>query len=232
MSSKPVLRIDWATHEAAAYACKNWHYSRSCPAGKLIKIGAWEDGVFIGAVIYGRGANNRMSQAYGLPQTEAAELVRIALRSHRTPVSKISSLAGRFLLRNSPGLRLIVSYADPKQGHHGGIYQAGNWVYAGRSQAQRQLLIGGVFTHKRSAGAKFGTASPEKIAAMSGKSVSWAPVEWKHIYLMPLDDDMRAKIAPLSKPYPKRAKGQDAGHPPALGGSTPTRTLHSPAEAA
>ena len=28
MSSKPVLRIDWATHEAARYACEKWHYSR------------------------------------------------------------------------------------------------------------------------------------------------------------------------------------------------------------
>ena len=49
----------------------------------------------------------------------------------------------------------------------------------------------------------------------------------KHRYLMPLDEAMRAQIAPLAKPYPKRAKGQDCGPPLRLGGSTPTRTLQS-----
>jgi hypothetical protein len=36
---------------------------------------------------------------------------------------------------------------------------------------------------------------------------------------------MRAQIAPLAKPYPKRAKDQAASHPDALGGETPTRAL-------
>lgn len=204
--AKADLRIDWATHAAAKYACENWHYSGGLPAGKLVKVGAWEKDKFIGVVLFGRGANNRMASAYDLGQDQACELVRVALTSHINPVSRIVSQAMRFLKRQSEGLRLIVSYADPKQGHHGGIYQAGNWIYQGRSQAQRELLINGVFTHKRSAHAKYGTASPEKITAMSGKKVEWAPVEWKHVYLMPLDADMRERILPLVKPYPKRAK--------------------------
>lgn len=227
---KPQLKIDWATHEAASYACKNWHYSGCLPAGKLVKVGAWEDGKFIGVVLFGRGANNRMASAYKLRQDQACELVRIALTSHAAPVSRIAAQAIKFLKRQSEGLKLIVSYADPKQGHHGGIYQAGNWIYQGRSQAQRELLIDGVFTHKRSAHAKYGTASPERIAAMSGRRVEWAPIEWKHVYLMPLDNEMRERIIPLSKPYPKRAKDQASENPSDLGGETPTRTLH-PSEA-
>ena len=36
----------------------------------------------------------------------------------------------------------------------------------------------------------------------------------KHRYLMPLDKEMSAKIAPLAKPYPKRVKQAMAGvHP-------------------
>ena len=50
-------------------------------------------------------------------------------------------------------------------------------------------------------------------------------VKGKHTYLMPLDDEMRSKIAHLSKPYPKRVKEQDSGNPPGLGGATPTHTL-------
>ena len=226
--AKPELKIDWATHEAARFACENWHYSRCLPAGKLVKVGAWEDGKFIGVVLFGRGANNNMAQAYRLDQNEACELVRIALTKHQSPVSRIASLAMRFLKNSNEGLRLIVSYADPKQGHHGGIYQAGNWCYAGPSKAQRELLIDGVHTHKRSVYAKYGTASLDVVKRLSGAKVEWAPIEWKHIYLMPLDAEMRDRIKPLARPYPKRA-GSDtkdtADVQSAEGGSTPTPAL-------
>ena len=218
---KAELKIDWATHEAAKFAVLNWHYSQAMPAGKLVKIGAWEDGRFIGVVIFGRGANNNIGKPYGLPQIAACELVRIALRDHKTPVSKVAAIAMRFLQKNSPGLRLVISYADPLQGHHGGIYQAGNWIYCGTSQAQQGVMHNGKVMHKRTANSLFGTI----------KGMQKSPVMWKHKYLMPLDNEMRKRILPLSKPYPKRA-GSDTkdtpGFHPGEGGSTPTPALHSP----
>jgi hypothetical protein len=215
---KPELKIDWATHEAAKYAVENWHYSESMPAGKLVKVGAWENGKFIGVVLFGRGANNNIGKPYGLQQTAACELVRIALTKHITPVSKIAAIAMRFLKANSPGLRLIISYADPLQGHHGGIYQAGNWVYCGRSQAQQEVMHNGKIMHKRTANSLFGTI----------KGMQKSPIMWKHKYLMPLDNEMRKRIMPLFKPYPKRA-GSDtkdtSGSQSEEGGSTPTPAL-------
>src|SRR3990167_3828005 len=47
----------------------------------------------------------------------------------------------------------------------------------------------------------------------------------KHCYLMPLDAEMRERILPLAKPYPKRPKDQAPGVHPGLGGETPTRPL-------
>lgn len=198
------LRLAGCDHAAAAYACRNWHYSRSVPAGKLVKVGVWEGGTFIGCVIFGRGANNNIGSRYGLGQTEIVELVRIALKAHTAPVSKIVAIALRLLRGQSPGLRLIVSYADPEQGHAGGIYQAGNWLYAGRSGEQRELLVNGADMHKRSANARWGTASPERLRALTGLPVEWGPSRWKHIYLMALDAPMRAAIERLRQPYPKR----------------------------
>jgi hypothetical protein len=207
---KPVLKIDWATHEAAKYAVENWHYSESMPAGKLVKVGAWENGKFIGVVLFGRGANNNIGKPYGLNQTATCELVRIALTKHLTPVSKITAIAIRFLKANSPGLRLIISYADPLHGHHGGIYQAGNWIYCGTSQAQQGAMHNGKIMHKRTANSLFGTI----------KGMQKSPIMWKHKYLMPLDNEMREKILPLAKPYPKRAQSieNDAPGIPAGGG--------------
>jgi hypothetical protein len=217
---KPVLKIDWATHQAAKYAVENWHYSESMPAGKLVKVGAWENGKFIGVVLFGRGANNNIGKPYGLSQTAACELVRIALTKHITPVSKIAAIAMRFLKANSPSLRLIISYADPLQGHHGGIYQAGNWVYCGRSSAQPAVIYKGKVMHKRTAVDKFGSI----------EGMQKSPVTSKHKYLMPLDNEMRKQILLLSKPYPKRAGSDTSDTPgfhPGEGGSLPTPALHS-----
>lgn len=217
-TNKPILKIDWATHEAAKFACINWHYSKCMPAGKIVKIGVWENGKFIGAVLFSRGANNNIGRPFGLTAVNVCELTRISLTEHVTPVSRIAAIAMRFLYNNSPGLCLIVSYADPQQGHHGGIYQAGGWVYVGKSQAQREVLHKGKIMHKRTANALFGTI----------KGMEKSEILWKHKYVMPLDSAMRVQIAPLAQPYPKRimrTKEQDSGHHPELGGATPTCSL-------
>jgi hypothetical protein len=202
---KADLRIDWATHEAAKYACVNWHYSGCLPAGKLVKVGAWENGKFIGVVLFGRGATPNLGRPYNLGQDECVELVRIALTKHDSPVSRITSLAIKFLSRSNPKLRLIVSFADQSQGHHGGIYQAGNWVYNGQGAVSRFWNICGRVTHPRTVIERGGSNSLVGAQKMD-PNASAVMVPGKHRYLMPLDADMRARILPLAKPYPKRAK--------------------------
>ena len=203
--SKTDLRIDWATHEAAKYACENWHYSGCLPAGKLVKVGAWESGKFIGVVLFGRGATPNLGKPYDLGQDECVELVRIALTKHENAVSRIASLAMKFLHKANPKLRLIVSFADSSQGHHGGIYQAGNWVYNGQGTAAKFYMIRGKLTHPRSIGAK-GLVQNIHGARQIDRNATVVNVPGKHRYLMPLDSEMRERVLPLSKPYPKRDK--------------------------
>lgn len=193
---KVELRVDWATHEAAKYACEHWHYSRCLPVGKLVKVGAWEAGKFIGVVLFGRGANNNMLAPFGLDQDDGCELVRIALTKHQSPVSQIVAQAIKFLKRQSNNLRIIVSYADPEQGHHGGIYQAGNWIYTGASAKAVKVFYKGKWSHKKTV----------DDAGVDQTNLHKKIVAGKHRYLMPLDDEMREQILPLVKPYPKRAK--------------------------
>jgi len=194
--SKAGLKIDWATHAAAKYACTHWHYSNSVPAGKLVKVGAWESGKFIGVVIFGRGANFNMVKGFGLTQKQGCELVRVALSGHEAPVSRIVSIAIKFLKKTNPNLRMIVSYADPDQGHHGGIYQAGNWLYTGKSAKAVKVFYKGKWSHKKTV----------DDALVDYKKLNHKTVEGKHRYLMPLDREMKEQIKALSKPYPKRVK--------------------------
>lgn len=221
------LHLDWCSYEAAKYAVEHWHYSRVLPAGKLVKIGAWEDGQFIGCVLFGRGANNHIGSPYGLEQIQVCELVRVALKEHKSPVSKIAAFSIKMLKRHSTNLRLIVSYADPEQNHNGAIYQAMNWVYVGISQGQKEYLIEGKVTHKRSVSSKYGTRGLEKLKAM-GVNADYAHLQWKHKYLFPLDDAMRKQIEPLRKPYPKRERGEIDNAPQSNAeteGASPIRSL-------
>lgn len=216
MSSRPELRVDWASHKSAVFACQNWHYSKRIPVFGTVRIGAWENGRFVGVVIFSRGATPEIGSPYGLPQTEICELTRVALRDHATPVSRIIAIALKFLRRNSPGLRMVVSFADAAQGHHGGIYQAGGWIYAGASETHA-YRVNGIVEHPKTLHSRYGKGGQsipwlrEKIDPAAERIIAGI----KHRYLMPLDDAMRAQIAPLAKPYPKRAKQAMAEHPSA-----------------
>ena len=205
---KADLRIDWATHAAAKYACENWHYSGCLPMPPLVKIGVWENGKYIGCVLFGRGASPKLGAAYGLKQTQCVELVRIAMTDHSSPVSRIVRLAVLFLKKNSPELRLIVSFADPSAGHHGGVYQAGNWVYCGQSAKKFDYIGPDGKTYLSRQVSESGVVRQfGKVTKVYKRSECKAvPVPGKHRYLMPLDAEMRERILPLAKPYPKRAK--------------------------
>lgn len=225
--SKSDLRIDWATHAAAKYACENWHYSQTMPVGKMVKVGAWEKEKFIGVAIFAWGMNRNLGSPYGLGITECCELVRVALTKHACQVTRVVSLAIKFLKKANDGLRLVVSFADPAANHHGGIYQGGNWAYLGTSSSGFEWRLNGKRLNKRAyTGQQFGGGS-QSVAAIPKNAVK-VSIPGKHRYLMPLDDEMRKQIEPLRKPYPKRVRsidGDATASQAVEGGSTPTRTL-------
>lgn len=213
LPNKFKLRIDWASYEAAKFACENWHYSQCLPVGKLVKVGAWENDKYIGCVVFGRGANHNMLRPFGLSQDEGCELVRIALKSHKTPVSKILSIALKFLKLKCPELRLVVSYADADQNHHGGIYQATNWIYDGlkNQNTMGAFIVKGKKMHPKSVHSKGVKQTIEHVRKYLDPNATIFYTKGKHRYLMPLDAKMRVRIEPLAQPYIKREKQAKVG---------------------
>lgn len=225
------LRLDWCSYEAAKYAVEHWHYSRTMPVGKMVRIGVWEDGAFIGCVLFAQGNNQYQGNALGLTMHEVCELVRVALRSHRATVTRIVAIALKMLHREQPGLRAVVSYADPEQGHVGGIYQGGGWVYVGTGGSHEAFFANGKRVHSRMVSK---TGRKEHFGQMAAslrtdqvERVSLAP---KYKYLMPLDDEMRQRIRPLAKPYPRasRLESEASGVQPEDEGAAmrPTRSTN------
>lgn len=213
MQEKPDLKIDWATHEAAKYACENWHYSKCLPAGKLVKVGVWENGKFIGVVLFSRGASPFLLDKYEIDKQYGCELTRVALTKHVSSVSKIMKFALIFLKKVCADMQLVISFADPSEGHHGGIYQAGNWIYTGRSNPTIEYYLDGRWQHVRGGYYKKSDKTPIRNR------------EGKHRYLMPLDEELRRKIQPLAKPYPKRVTKANSEFPSESGGAVPTHAL-------
>lgn len=234
-----LLKLDWCSHEAAKFAVENWHYSRMMPHAKLAKIakiGVYEDGKFIGCVIFGSGATRQFGTRYGLTQFQICELVRIALREHQAPVTRIVAIALKLLKGAFPKLRMVISFADPEQDHVGAIYQAGNWTYTGMTTPSPEFIFKGRRWHGRAfnkhltpfqiAGCKSNFDKARKL----DPSTTQIEGSSKHRYLMPLDEEMKKQIAPLALAYPKKSnadvvKSITLGHPPRIAGSRPSRPL-------
>ena len=191
-----MFEVKEVNQQAALFAVKNWHYSNLLPKGKLVKLGVFEDSKFIGVVIFSRGASPHLGTALELDQTEICELTRVALDRHKAPVSQILAICLRQLKELNPGLRCVVSFADPKEGHKGGIYQAGNWIYTGPSTEVTEFFIGGRWRHARKA-----WYHAERPIAPKRTS----PGKFRYYY--PLDKNMARKLGKLALSYPHAVEG-------------------------
>ena len=137
------------------------------------------------------------------------------------------------LKKKDPGLCILISYADANQGHLGDIYQAGNWIYTGVS-ARVPLFRdkSGKFIHDRAcsvSGYKRQFGAVKKVPKRENLIRIDQLPKWRYFYA--LNDDMRKRILPLAKPYPKRAASETVDTPgdhSGKRGSTPTAALHSP----
>jgi len=197
-----MLKVAPCSSKAAKVAVERWHYSGRLPVGRMRRYGVWENGEFKGVVIFSRGASLALGHKYGLGPADCCELARVALREHTAPVSRILRIALLLLKKAEPTMRLVVSFADPAQGHHGGIYQAGGWIFDGDSTPSRQFYIRGRWIHNREAtSGAFGGACRYSKAERESAPSRLPP--GKHRYLMWLTKADRKAHAHLAKPYPR-----------------------------
>lgn len=208
--SRPDVVVDWCSYEAAKYAVEHWHYSKRMLAGKYMSIGIWENRLFIGAIVFSHGANKAIGKQYGLSLFLACELSRVAMTKHAIFVSHLIAKSLSMLKSQADRLRLVVSYADQREGHIGAIYQASNWIYVGQSSGNDRrncpyLKPGGGIVQWRTM-SKICQRHGMSHTLQAAISLGYTPLGFmpKHKYLYPLDKAMRRQIEPLAQPYPKR----------------------------
>ena len=152
----------------------------------------------------------------GLPNNEAGVAGRLGLADFKGNVelSRVAvhpmfkperSRLIRIVLRSIGSWDWVFAYADPKAGHHGGIYQALGAVYCGLSPSAKGWEQNGEMLHPRSAVSRFGSQATVQMVARGYRAVPDA-YGGLHTYILPLRhvDAIRAVLAPYARPYPKR----------------------------
>ena len=111
------------------------HYAHRMPQNIQASFGLFDDGLMVGCVCYSIPASYTLCQGVCgyAHRKKVLELSRLVIETKRKNAA--SMLVGRSLAQ-LPKPRIVVSYADPNEGHVGYVYQATNWIYTGRGNPE------------------------------------------------------------------------------------------------
>jgi hypothetical protein len=159
-----------------------------------------------GSIVAGAMFTVPCNRSFNQDASELARLVR--LPSCQVPLSRFLNWSLRWMRANTT-IPFILSYADTAQDHHGGIYQATNWVYVGeRTEACPAFLLpDGSKKHSRQVVRELGSRS---ISFVKERRPDWRPVvgKPKHLYIFPL----RSKWATIARRHGWTAKSYPKSH--------------------
>lgn len=208
--------------DEASQLVVRWHYSKRPPANVQF-VGTWH----AAGGLFGDYGPAVAACFFCIPPTRWAEGVLELARLVRAPsvsVPLTGLISATCRHAASSGTDLVVSYADQTQGHHGGIYQAASWNYAGcRNTVMDGLIVNGQFVPGRSCNSIWGTRSPDRLRAMFP---DWDILPHydagKHLYWKALNKNGFKKAQRLglkATPYPKPSshpRGVATPPPPVL----------------
>jgi len=143
---------------------------------------------------------------------EVIELVRLVRFPGADDVSMTKLISVGAKECKIRGFDLLISYADTAEGHHGGVYQASSWKYAGvrGGGATEAFLINGERVHRRTCVHRWGTSSfPGLKALLPDASIVPVKDQGKHLYwraLNKIGDRKAARLNLQTRPYPKPAQ--------------------------
>lgn len=205
MNDSPQVFLHVGEVAEATRLVKTFHYSGRWPSAVRV-VATWHEA----GGLLGDSGPAVAACVFGNPAARWSEPVLELVRLVRTPDTEVS-LSGlvaqtvRYIRRKQVA-DLLVSFADATVGHHGGIYQACSWNYAGQRDPQMDgVIVHDQFIPGRSANKIWGTRSPRLLKERGidaephydlGKHLYWKAVNRR--------GENQAKALGLpSVPYPK-----------------------------
>ena len=176
---------------------EKWHYShyaggiqhRQC-FGLYSPDGNFGLPRMIGVMIYGEPAMPDVSKKYWSDDPSIViELNRLCCIDD-TPKNTESYFIGKTLrwLKQNTKYRVIISFADPNQGHEGIIYKATNFKHYGMTDKSRAVMVDGERLHERMLTKKCPKGDEIRKRIKDGDdNIILKPLPPKHIYVKSLD---------------------------------------------
>ena len=173
----------------------------------------------IGVIIYGDpiGRHSGGSISELLDRADVYELTRLYI--HDGYGSNIGSwfISQSFKwLKENTNIKALISYADPKEGHAGTIFQATNWIYQGYSIRPNdtysfKLKPDDEWIHGRTLANTYRTNDIEKLKKKFGNTFLYRvePLKHRYVYLLKNKRKLMKHLKHPIKPYPKASDVDD-----------------------
>ncbi len=207
------IEIKLIPNNEAKQFMQKYHYTKSCPKSTYA-LGFYYNNQLCTMIVYGQPSNFNLAKSLweGGNEQECLELLRLFSFDWcpKNIESYCISKSIKWLKQNHPEIKILVSYADTSVGHVGYIYQASNWLYIGKSSAEREIFIDGVKRHRRDLYDKFGTSSLKELKNILGERLQLGERHQKNKYIYVLGKNKtehkellrKLKVKPLPE-YPK-----------------------------
>ena len=244
MATAKDIHVAPISSEAARALVKRLHYSGKVAQNSQLHFGVFLNGRLEGAMQFGPSLDKRKIQGlvHGTGWNDFLELNRMAFSEAlpRNSESRALGIAFRLIRKHYQHIEWVISFADGTQCGDGTIYRASGFVLTGIKENSTIIrlsdgTIAANLTYSKgvhilkSGGAK----KPEGAERLPGFQLR---------YIFFLNPAARDRLAVPILPFSKieemgasmyrgermtRGKEQDAWHPQALGGATPTTTLQA-----
>ena len=209
-SIKPSETYEWLLYK---------HYAKRIPSISYA-FGLYLDKILIGVCTFGSPPSNAL--CIGVCGEEnrdkVIELNRLCLNDH-----SVKNLTSYFLsncLKLLPNNKIIVSYADTSQNHHGYIYQATNWLYTGLSAKRTDAKIIGDEDNNKHSRHLFDKCGIKQMKEHHPDKITYInrPQKHRYIYFIGSKKEKAILLKALNykiQPYPKgENKRYDASYEP------------------
>ena len=185
---------------------KEHYLHRKAPCSYAYGLFEKETDKIVGVVLYGVPASRSLQKGICGEDyaNQVGELTRLWVEDG-TPKNAESFLIGNTI--KLQGFKILVSFAECRQGHVGYVYQATNWLYTGLSAKRTDVVIDGkVCGHQRHITDKYG--GQKQAREILGDRFQLVPRPRKHRYIY-FNCNKKEKKMLMSKlrykilPYPK-----------------------------
>jgi hypothetical protein len=151
---KPELyEVGLIDFKAARRLIEFGHYTHSLTKGRYC-FGLFRSGFLVGAAVYGQPSGRHVAASLweGGTEQNTLELLRLFVLDGTGENAETWFMARCHRQLRALGVRLLVAYSAPAAGHYGGCYQAGNWLYVGRTRTGQSYYYtdeDGTYVNKR-----------------------------------------------------------------------------------